>query len=138
MLVASLMCSVASCREAELRAARLAAAAAGTMADIAATTAGRTALLNRREHVVPHVLTALVWGLTVKGMHQVLRSRVPYCPACSHYTQIRVYMPPDRAVGTPYVSLHDETSHEWWQGVWHANAVVWCIRGRLPLLSWRR
>ena len=58
-------------RAAELRPARLAVAAVGAQRDLAASDAGRTALLQRCQEVVTCVLPPLEAALTLKGMHQV-------------------------------------------------------------------
>lgn len=58
-------------RAAELRPARLAAAAVGVLRDLAGSDAGRAALLRQRQRVVTCVLASLEAALPLKAMHQV-------------------------------------------------------------------
>jgi hypothetical protein len=58
-------------RAAELRPARLAAAAAAVLSELAASDAGRAALLQLRQEAVAAVLRSLKAALDLKGMHQV-------------------------------------------------------------------
>jgi hypothetical protein len=58
-------------RAAELRPARLAAAAIGVLRDLAGSDAGRAALLQQRQRVVASVLASLKATLPLKALHQV-------------------------------------------------------------------
>lgn len=60
-----------SYRAAELRPARLAVAAVGALRDLAASHAGRAALLQYRQEVVAFVLPSLEAALQLRGLHQV-------------------------------------------------------------------